>query len=193
MTKEYLEVPEEYLLCRDWEEPMVLPKNRMEAYHVYGNPGTSGTLDHQWERENMVVARNLPGPKKKLYVHRLVEPYLREALARCESIGVVDYIQRMGCFNFRPQRHDWSRPLSYHAFGAALDINPPDNRSWYRTKYLKKKRRRGPVPEPFTKDWYDYWPYGLPEEFVMAFESVGWSWGGRWKRYIDPMHFQLVG
>ena len=37
------------------------------------------------------------------------------------------------------------------------------------------------------------WPDGLPRAFVEAFESVGFSWGGRWKGYCDPMHFSFSG
>lgn len=188
-----IQPPPEYKQIREWVPPMKIPRDRMEAYATYGNPGVLGTLDKEWEQKNMVLARDLPGPVKKLYVHRLVEPFLREALARCESVGVAHYIERMGCFNFRSQRHDSTRPLSYHAFGAAIDINPMNNRAWYRTNYLDERRRRGPIPEPFAGDWWAFWPYGLPEALVLAFESVGFSWGGRWKTFCDPMHVELVG
>jgi hypothetical protein len=175
-----------------WEPSIEIPKNRIEAYKIFGNPGSLGVIDKKWERENMIVARDLPGPIKKLYVHRLAEPFLRESLARAVSIGAEKYITRLGCFNFRSQRHDASRPLSYHAFGIAIDINPSENSGWYRDPEFSPRRKRGPIPAPFDRQWCEYWPSGIPENLVECFESVGWRWGGRWKTYVDPMHFQLV-
>lgn len=171
---------------------MDVPMDRRQAYQVYGDPGV-GTVDKEWERANMVLARQLPGKKSKLYVHRCVEPFLREALVRCDDAGVLDYITRLGCFNFRHQRHDTRRPLSYHAFGVAIDINPAQNRVWYRTEVENKKKRRGRIPAPFEGEWFKYWPEGVPQDLVDAFVSVGWTWGGNWKSFVDPMHFQLVG
>lgn len=170
-------------------------RGRLDVYRQFGNPGV-GKVDPKWERESMVVARNLPGRwnggKGKLYVHRLAEPYLREALRRCQLIrrwtgateewSCLNYITRLGCFNFRHQRHDPSRPLSYHSWGIAVDINSEDNAG----KYLKAP------PAPFSPEWRKLWPRGVPEELVRAFESVGWKWGGRWKGYVDNMHFCLV-
>lgn len=159
-----------------------LPRNRTEVYRTFGDPGV-GSADPAWERRSMVVAKDLPGRwnsgKGRLYVHRLAEPYLREALRRCELAGVLGYIERLGCFNFRHQRHDPSRPLSYHSWGIAVDINAADNR---------------PVtnpPKPWSMAWVERWPRGVPFELVEAFESVGWSWGGRWG-WADPMHMELV-
>ena len=63
----------------------------------------------------------------------------------------------------RHQLSDPSRPLSLHAWGLALDINPDEN------------------------------PYGvestLNPKLVEIFETYGFEWGGRWKT-PDPMHFQ---
>jgi len=160
-----------------------IPRNRREVYEVYGNPG-SGKVDKAWERANIVKAKNLPGTWEGNghYVHRLVEPYLREALRRCELAGCLGYINRIGSFNFRHQRHDSSRPLSMHAFGCAVDVNASDNSA----KTLRD------YPEPWSPAWTTLWPKGVPSELVHAFESVGWTWGGRWHGFVDNMHFELV-
>lgn len=166
-----------------WDGPLGgIPASRSEMYQLYGDPGT-GKVDPKWERDNMVVARNLPGPVKKRYVHRKMEPYLREALRRCVVAGCAEEITKMGSFAFRHQRHDPSRPLSDHAFGVALDINPKKNRA---RRYL---RRNG--PEPFSERWFELWPEGLSEDLVRIFEAVGFEWGGRWESFPDPMHFSL--
>lgn len=174
----------------------VIPRTRGDVYDTYGNPGV-GKVDPKWERGNMVSARNLPGRwnkgSGKLYIHRLAEPYLREALRRaglfqefnCIALRPLGYITRLGCFAFRHQRHDPARPLSYHSWGIAVDINSEDNEG----KYIKH-----PI-ECWSEGWQQLWPAGVPRELVRAFESVGWRWGGRWRGkdgFIDPMHFELV-
>lgn len=157
-----------------------IPQTRTEVYRVFGDPGV-GKPDPKWERKWMVVARNLPGDHK-VYCHRLVEPYLREALRRCGTEAMA--IDKIGCWNFRHQRHDPARPLSYHAWGIAADIDPADNSA--------RQYAPGLAPEPFSEGWHSVWPYGVSERIVLAFESVGWRWGGRWKGFVDPMHFEMV-
>lgn len=167
-----------------------IPSGRREAIAAYGNPaGRNGELDRDWERRSMVLVRDLPGVPK-LYVHRLVAPYLREALRRCREIGVLPSIRRIGCFNFRHQRHNPLLPLSYHASGAAADLNAEDNRARYFD---------GEPPECWSARWRDIWPLGLGQDLVWCFESVGFEWGGRWRArghdgraFVDPMHLQLV-
>ena len=170
-----------------------IPRNRTEVYARFGNPGV-GKVDPKWERANMVVARGLPGGWNKgagkLYVHRLAEPYLREALRRCLLLTFVDAetrapfeeIDTIGCFCFRHQRHDPSRPLSYHSWGIAVDINSPDNAGWY---------EKDP-PAPYSNEWRLHYPRGISAGVSRAFESCGWKWGGRWKGFVDPMHFELT-
>lgn len=163
-----------------------IPGSRKEAYKVFGDPGV-GDPDPSFQRQRMIVAKGLPGTwnggKGRLYCHRLAEPYLREALRRSELVA-LGHIHRLGCYNFRHIRHDTSRPLSYHSWGIACDLNPKENRS--------RNRKKHNVPQPFQEGWSEIWPDGLPEKLVRAWTSVGWRWGGDWRNYIDPMHFQLV-
>ena len=165
-----------------FDPPYPIPRNRQQAIALYGDPG-KGALDKRWERANMVVAQNLPGaPFGRLYVHRKAEECLREAMRRATLACPGYEIRRLGCFNFRHQRHDPSRPLSYHAFGVAVDIDPAQNRAM-RLSHV----------DCFSDEWHDIWPDGVPQPLVRAWESCGWSWGGRWRPFVDPMHFQLVG
>ena len=72
-----------------------------------------------------------------------------------------------GCYMKRPQRG--GRSWSLHAWGAAVDLDPTQNRnlwSW---------------PDRAT----------MPVEVIRVFEGLGWKSGARaWRR--DAMHFQAT-
>ena len=181
------------LAWEPWDGPLSpLPRTRADVYRVYGNPGV-GKIDRKWERENMVTAKGLAMvPRGKLYCHKIAEPHIREGFRRA-SISCPGYVlTRVGCFNFRHQRHDSKRPLSRHSWGIALDVDPDDNRG----VYFKKKE----TPVAFSEQWYKVWPKSIPPEFVDAMKSVGFAWGADWDEdgdstdhtFLDPMHFELV-
>lgn len=170
-----------------------IPRSRKEMYEVYGNPG-QGKVNKDWEAKSIITVRDLPGVPSKWHFrcHRLVEPYLREGLLRAARTS--DYkIERAASFVFRHIRHDPSRPLSTHAFGAGVDFDP--KRNWY-----KVYKRKGLAPAPWSEDYMRIWPDGVDQEFVAALQSVGFSWGSDWDSdgdttdhtFLDPMHFELV-
>lgn len=162
------------------------PQNRKDVYAIFGNPG-AGQVDEAWKKASIVTVRDLPGVPPKWYFecHRLIEPYLREGLRRAK-LACPDYqIERAASFVFRHQRHDPKRPLSYHSWGIAVDFDASLN--------FAKTFAAGTEPDPWSPAWMAIWPKGLPEGFVLAFESVGFVWGGRWKQFKDPMHFEFVG
>lgn len=163
-----------------------VPQTRREVYEVFGNPGV-GSVDGAWQKANIVTIRDLPGVPGKWYfeTHRLIEPYLREGLRRAR-LACPDYqIVRAASFVFRHQRHDPKRPLSYHSWGIAADIDADLN--------FAKTYEVGSTPVPWGEEWKATWPKGLPKKFVEAMESVGFTWGGRWKGFVDAMHFEFVG
>ena len=166
-----------------------IPRSRGGVRTAFGNPVNShGGLDMGWFRRNIKEYRGeLPGvmPGRYVKMHRLAAPYAKEALQRASDAS--DYkIFRFGDFVFRHQRHDKNRPLSYHSWGIAFDVNSEHNKS-------KGFGTKDKVPEPWSDEWNRIWPNGVTKEFVEAIESVGFKWGGRWGPWVDPMHFQLVG
>ena len=175
----------------EWEGPLpLLPTNRTAVYEIFGNPGI-GSLNKRWFADNIVELHQSHGnqlpyvpPERYIKCHQKAEPYVRESLRRSQ-ISCPDYvIERFGMFVFRHQQHDKRKPLSYHSFGIAADIDPHKNRA---IRFLPDK-----APEPWSKEWYEFWPDGLPRGIVEAFESCGFAWGGRWATYVDNMHFELV-
>ena len=167
----------------------IVIRNRADMYRVLGNPGV-GKADKKWERANIVElhgAKAMPGVPGRWYfkVHRLIEPNMREAFRRA-AIACPEYeIERAASYVFRHMRHDPKMPLSDHAWGAAVDVDPALN------KAITFKPNK--TPKPWSAAWMNLWPSGLPRGFVDAFKSCGFQWGGDWKGYCDPMHFQWRG
>ena len=187
--------PTEPAIAFDGPLPRV-PRNRADVIALLGDPGT-GSVDPSWFKANIITVHDLPGVPSHWHfqVHRLIEPYVREALRRALLAAPDYHIERAASFVFRHQRHDTLaaakregraiRPLSYHSWGVAFDVDSGHNAS--------ATFAVGQEPTPFSKAWRVRWPNGLPEAFVEAVESVGFAWGGRWKGFVDPMHFELVG
>ncbi len=68
--------------------------------------------------------------------------------------------------------------LSLHSFGIAVDINPSSNPSCGTTVACR---------------CYNDLITDMPPDFVEAFKSAGFDWGGDWKEHPDPMHFEWNG
>jgi len=164
-----------------------IPRGRKDVYELFGNPSNGPKVDKKWLKENIRTYRKamaLPGvdPHRYVKLHKLAEPYVREALRRAALVS--DYrITRFGAFNYRLMRS--KNKLSYHSFGIAFDINPPENPA-IRYKYPKDK------PVPWSDEWHEIRPNGMDKPFVDAIKSVGFGWGGDWKTFADDMHFELV-
>lgn len=165
------------------------------VFDLYGRPPKDS--DHRQYAKARLSVHRFPGHwnhgKARLYLLDVAAPYLREALRRCEVLGVLDHLTLLGAYNHRHMRHDSRRPLSLHAWGCAVDINVPANRarSWSSAWHTATGQplpgpsptaQRGPLPLPFSADWRQLWPDGLPYLVVRSFQSVGWEWGGDWGR-----------
>ena len=71
----------------------------------------------------------------------------------------------------------YSKLMSTHAFGVALDINLGDFDNDYflgKGNDLRNKNN----------------PYCIPDEVIAIFEDYGWFWGGNYDICADTMHFQ---
>ena len=172
-------------------QPVTLPRlvtGVAERVRMYGDPGIrDGAVDEAWRKTHLAEfhgATALPGipPQWYFQTHKAVVPHLRRALERARREAPEYEIQRAASFVFRHQRHDIRRPLSMHAWGLAVDIDAPQNQA--------REFGPGKTPRPFSAEWAELWPHGLPEAFVEAFEAEGWTWGGRWRGFVDPMHLQ---
>jgi len=95
-------------------------------------------------------------------------PQLRAALTEVVKLGLASKIhpgEYGGCYVPRYIGHDPSQGLSFHTWGAAIDLNVPGN-------------QRGTAGT-------------IDRRVVEIFSRWGFEWGGTW-RYTDPMHFQLA-
>lgn len=150
-------------------------KGKIPDKSIFGSPGwaekpNSALLlptanSKQWEGRYMTTVF-LPTLNRKLYVHKLISDPLLRALHKTASLRYD--INSIGCFNPRKIGYNANGNWSYHAFGAAVDINPETNR----------RGTRGDIPI----------------KVIRAFEEEGFYWGGRWLgQSQDPMHFQYHG
>ncbi len=105
-------------------------------------------------------------PSRKIRVHRLISHELLEILwaIHAQEIELGRELVRSidGCYAYRCKTGSASQ-LSTHAWGIAIDINAATN------GYGRKPNQ--------------------PTEIIAAFNSRGWTWGGRWRK-PDGMHFQ---
>lgn len=157
---------------------------------AYGDP-TIGSRPHPtqrgwfepgeaWKRANIVSIQtaelpgfpSYPGQKTtRIQLHRLVAPVFIATWGELMRRGLNDKLRTYdGSLACRHMGHDPRRPVSVHAYGAAID---------------------------FDARWNGY---GVPlsqmqinREVVRCFEECGWEWGGRWTgQYADGMHLQYT-
>jgi hypothetical protein len=121
------------------------------------------------------VALPMTGDREvTVWVHEAVLPALEAAIASLEAqeaAGNYYEIRRGDVSSFRPETVWPKRYLSFHAMGAAIDINASTN--------------------PYRAD--NELITDLPDWFVEAWTDAGWCWGGDWQTIKDPMHFSWQG
>jgi hypothetical protein len=127
-------------------------------------------------REHLVeVALPMTGEDEvTVWVHAAVLPALEQAIAnleREEAAGNFYQIRAGDVSSFRPATVTPKRYLSFHAVGAAIDINTSTN--------------------PYSGD--NELVTDFPEWFVKAWTDAGWCWGGDWQTIKDSMHFSWQG
>ena len=131
------------------------------------------------EVQDQLVEVEMPMPAPGLppftvYVHRRVLPALQQAIDNLEAEqarGNYYTIHRYETFSYNPATIPPDRNLSFHAVGAAIDINTLSN------PYRADNRLITDMPDWFVRAWID----------------AGWCWGGNWQDIKDPMHFSWQG
>ena len=155
----------------------------------YGDPGVGRSEpDPAWVKANIITRqgkRAFPGVPARWYFmcHRLVEDRLQAGFAAAQVACPEYKITTAAAFVFRHMRHDVRAPLSWHSWGVAVDIDAPKNAA--------RSFEVGKEPKPWSKEWMRLWPDCMPQPFVEAMEAQGWEWGGRWRGFLDLMHFQV--
>jgi hypothetical protein len=120
-----------------------------------------------------LVEMQLPGGIP-VWVHERVAPALQQVidnLAAEAAAGRVYQIRSWDTWSFNPVTVPPGRRFSFHAVGAAIDINSTSN--------------------PYRSD--NVLITDMPAWFVRAWTDAGWCWGGDWSSIKDPMHFSWRG
>lgn len=125
-------------------------------------------IDDTWEKDNLIVLRNVCKTGCSIQLHRLVAPIFEVCLAEAIKRVPSYKIRMLGGHSARHMMHDVTKPLSTHSWGCAFDVNWDKN----------------PVAKKLITD--------LPPEWVAAFTEQGWNWGGGWTGTKDAMHFQYA-
>lgn len=162
---------------------MVPPKNYKELINLVGsfkyqdNIGKNGKPDGSvkilgdWERKNIVlVTLPLINPKTqkplRTQCHKIIKDNLLEIFTEFKDNKYDSKYEIRMIGGFMPRHKLWNpkKSLSIHSYGLAIDINWDTN------------------PVGKVGD--------LPDYVVDLFEKRGWTWGGRWKNPLDPMHLE---
>lgn len=143
-----------------------------------GNPERVRIIN-AWQSKNLTRVtvpqlRNVDGAPSngRVFVHRLAAEPLRVLFAAWEEEGLLDLVHTWaGSWAPRFVRGS-RRTLSNHAYGTAFDINAAWNGLGAR-----------PAKVGAT---------GSVRELVPTANSLGWFWGGHYKKRPDGMHMELV-
>ncbi|MCJ7725630.1 MAG: M15 family metallopeptidase, partial [Acidimicrobiia bacterium] len=109
-----------------------------------------------------------------VWIHSAVRPAFDAAIANLaqeQEFGNYYEIRSGDVSSFRPATVPPKRYLSFHAVGAAIDINTSAN--------------------PYRDD--NTLVTDMPDWFIRAWTDAGWCWGGDWQTIKDPMHFSWQG
>jgi hypothetical protein len=147
------------------------------VWSTFSHPGTAA-----WSAQNLV---DVPCPwtlhMDKIVLHSIqINKLAAESLKRVlnyiweqagktqEAIEKLHYDRYSGSYNYRPIRG--AQALSMHSYGLAIDFDDQENQQHAQHHLFQ--------------------PDSL---IVKAFETEGWTWGGRWGgSSIDSMHFQAA-
>jgi hypothetical protein len=156
-----------YMRVANGVNPPIVLKQTFGEFAAAPDPEdpASFRIDPAWIDENLAT-RSVP-LLGKLTCHRLFMADLLQAMREVERAGLGSSIHSTaGCFNARTVGRVANNPPSFHAYGAAVDINAPEN----------------PLGATPTMD----------PRVVAIFDDLGFNWGGRFL-IPDGMHFEYGG
>ena len=120
-------------------------------------------IDGDWQYENIKL---LQVGHHKVWIHKLIFPQTAYVFAKIYSEGLENDLDLSGGGGFCARHMNWNNknPLSLHAFGCAIDLNP------------------------------EKYPYGSNNQphprLIEIFNESGFYWGGNFST-PDPMHLQF--
>jgi hypothetical protein len=149
------------------------PYNALPSDTVISGPWADRYGRTIGEVRTHLVKVHLPGQAKDLWIHASVLPAFNRVLANLEAQAALGnvYEIRSDTWSFNASVVPGGRYLSFHAVGAAIDVNSTTN--------------------PYSAD--NVLTTDMPEWFVDAWRGAGWCWGGDWISVKDPMHFSYMG
>ena len=155
-----------YMRVASGVEPPVVLKEVFGEFSAAVDPADPAffRVDPVWGRN--LVTRTVP-LLGRLTCHRRFMADLIAVMRTIEREGLGSRIHSTaGCFNARTVGRSPSNPPSFHAYGAAVDINAPEN-------------ALGTAPT-------------MDRAVVAVFDSAGFNWGGDFL-IADGMHFEYGG
>ena len=153
-----------YVRVASGVRPPILLKQAFGEFAAAPRPGSAYfTIQPAWVERNIVTTEvPLLGT---IPCHEKLIPMIEAAIQEVIAAGLMSEIKvYSGCWSARTVARSPTAPPSYHAYGAAIDINAPQN------------------------------PYGtkptMNREIVRIFESWGFNWGGDFL-IPDGHHFEF--
>ncbi|MGZ8630846.1 MAG: M15 family metallopeptidase [Actinomycetota bacterium] len=156
-----------YMRVANGVNPPVVLKQAFGEFAAALDPANPASfrIDPAWTDANLVT-RSVP-LLGKLTCHRVFMEDLVRAMHQVEREGLGSLVHSTaGCFNARTVARSPTNPPSFHAYGAAVDINAPENAF-------------GATPT-------------MDPRIVAIFEDLGFNWGGDFL-IPDGMHFEYGG
>ena len=143
---------------------------------IYGPWGDfyGRTVGLAWAQRVAFTYPSTSGSPKTFWVHQRVYPALQDLLGNLadEAAEGHTYTIRTGdSFSWARYTIPPTRVFSFHAVGAAVDINSTTN--------------------PYRAD--NTLITDMPAWFVDAWNAAGWCWGGDWVGIKDTMHYSWRG
>ncbi len=129
------------------------------------------TVGQAWAQRVAFTFPTTSGPTKTFWVHERVMPALQPVLDDLAAAGTTYTVRTGETFSWARFTIPPTRAFSFHAVGAAIDINSLTN--------------------PYRAD--NVLITDMPTWFVDIWRNNGWCWGGDWGSIKDTMHFSWRG